>query len=260
MNVGVVGATGLVGGVMRRLLAERSFPVDQLRLFASARSAGQTLRWADRDITVEQADSADYHGLDLVLFSAGATISRSLAPRVVEHGAVVVDNSSAWRSDPDVPLVVSEVNPEALRSIPKGIVANPNCTTMVAMPVLKPLHDESRLRRIVASTYQAVSGAGIKGVTELEKQAADAAGRATELTLAGGSALSLPAPEVFPAPIAFNVVPLAGRLVGPAARSTGRPTRSASCGTRAARSSASPTWSCRARASGSRCTRATPCP
>ena len=215
MNVGVVGATGLVGGVMRRLLAERRFPVDQLRLFASARSAGQTLRWADRDVTIEEADSADYHGLDLVLFSAGATISRSLAPRVVEHGAVVVDNSSAWRSDPDVPLVVSEVNPEALRSIPKGIVANPNCTTMVAMPVLKPLHDEAGLRRIVASTYQAVSGAGIKGVTELEKQAADAAGRATDLTLAGGAAVSLPAPEVFPAPIAFNVVPLAGRLVDP---------------------------------------------
>ncbi|MEA2702916.1 MAG: aspartate-semialdehyde dehydrogenase, partial [Actinomycetota bacterium] len=175
---------------MRRLLAERRFPVDQLRLFASARSAGRTLQWAGTDLTVEEADTADFHGLDLVLFSAGATISRSLAPRVVDHGAVVVDNSSAWRSDPDVPLVVSEVNPEALRSIPKGIVANPNCTTMVAMPVVKPLHDEAGLRRVVASTYQAVSGAGLKGVTELEKQSAEAGGRATDLTLAGGSGVS----------------------------------------------------------------------
>jgi aspartate-semialdehyde dehydrogenase len=198
---------------MRDLLAERQFPIDRLRLFASARSAGRALPWAGGEITVEEAQSADYHGLDLVLFSAGATISRSLAPRVVEHGAVVVDNSSAWRSDPDVPLVVSEVNPEALLSIPKGIVANPNCTTMVAMPVVKPLHDEAGLRRIVASTYQAVSGAGVKGVTELEKQAADGGGRATDLTLAGGSAVALPAPEVFVAPIAFNVLPFAGRLV-----------------------------------------------
>jgi aspartate-semialdehyde dehydrogenase len=213
MNVGVVGATGLVGGVMRTLLAERGFPVDRLRLFASARSAGRSLPWADGEVTVEEAETADYRGLDLVLFSAGATISRALAPRVAAEGAIVVDNSSAWRSDPDVPLVVAEVNPHALADIPKGIVANPNCTTMVAMPVLKPLHLEAGLRRVVASTYQAVSGAGVKGVAELEKQAANVSGRAHELALSGSAGVEYPAPEAFVAPIAFNVIPLAGKLV-----------------------------------------------
>ncbi|HEX7276180.1 MAG TPA: aspartate-semialdehyde dehydrogenase, partial [Acidimicrobiales bacterium] len=195
MNVGVVGATGLVGGVMRALLAERAFPIDRLRLFASARSAGRSLPWAGGELVIEEAETADYHGLDLVLFSAGATVSRSLAPRVAESGAVVVDNSSAWRSDPDVPLVVAEVNPHALAHIPKGIVANPNCTTMVAMPVLKPLHVEAGLRRLVASTYQAVSGAGVKGVAELDKQAANVSGRANELALWGSAGVEFPAPE-----------------------------------------------------------------
>jgi aspartate-semialdehyde dehydrogenase len=214
MNVGVVGATGLVGGVMRTLLAERRFPLDSLRLFASARSAGGTLPWAGGEIVIEEAGTADYRGLDIVLFSAGAGVSRALAPRVAETGAVVIDNSSAWRSDPDVPLVVAEVNPHALADIPKGIVANPNCTTMVAMPVLKPLHVEAGLRRVVASTYQAVSGAGVKGVAELEKQAANVGGRANELTLFGASgAGQFPEPEAFVAPIAFNVIPLAGRIV-----------------------------------------------
>ncbi|MGH9189420.1 MAG: aspartate-semialdehyde dehydrogenase [Acidimicrobiales bacterium] len=212
MNVGIVGATGLVGGIMRSVLSERGFPVTDLRLFASARSAGKRLPWAGCEVGVEEAATADFTGLDLVLFSAGATLSRTLAPRVVESGATVIDNSSAWRSDPEVPLVVSEVNPGALASIPKGIVANPNCTTMVAMPVLKPLHDEAGLRRIVVSTYQAVSGAGLKGISELEKQVADTAGRSGELALSG-SAVPFPAPEVFAAPIAFNVLPLAGRLV-----------------------------------------------
>ena len=213
MRVGVVGATGLVGGVMRTLLAERAFPIDELRLFASARSAGRCLPWAESEVVIEEADTADYRGLDVVLFSAGATLSRTLAPRVADAGAIVVDNSSAWRSDPDVPLVVAEVNPHTLANIPKGIVANPNCTTMVAMPVLKPLHLEAGLRRIVASTYQAVSGAGIKGVTELDKQAADVAGRAQELTTGGSAAVEFPRPEVFVAPIAFNVIPLAGKVV-----------------------------------------------
>ena len=213
MDVGVVGATGLVGGVMRTLLAERAFPIDRLRFFASARSAGRTLPWAGGDIVIEEADTADYRGLDIVLFSAGATISRALAPRVAAEGAIVVDNSSAWRSDPDVPLVVAEVNPHALAHIPKGIVANPNCTTMVAMPVLKPLHVEAGLRRVVASTYQAVSGAGVKGVAELEKQAANVSGRAHELALSGAAGVDFPAPEAFPAPIAFNVIPLAGKIV-----------------------------------------------
>jgi aspartate-semialdehyde dehydrogenase len=213
MNVGLVGATGLVGGVMRTLLAERGFPVDGLRLFASARSAGRPLPWAGGEVVVEEAGTADYRGLDIVLFSAGATVSRSLAPRVAETGAIVVDNSSAWRSDPDVPLVVAEVNPHALANIPKGIVANPNCTTMVAMPVLKPLHVEAGLRRVVASTYQAVSGAGLKGVAELDKQTANVGGRAHELTLSGAAGVEFPQPEAFVAPIAFNVIPLAGRLV-----------------------------------------------
>ncbi len=213
MNVGVVGATGLVGGVMRTLLAERRFPVDQLRLFASARSAGRSLPWGDGEVVVEEAGTADYRGLDIVLFSAGAGVSRALAPRVAETGAIVVDNSSAWRSDPDVPLVVAEVNPHALAHIPKGIVANPNCTTMVAMPVLKPLHLEAGLRRVVASTYQAVSGAGLKGVAELDKQTANVGGRAQELALSGSAGVEFPSPEAFVAPIAFNVIPLAGRVV-----------------------------------------------
>ena len=213
MEIGLVGATGLVGGVMRTLLAERGFPVGRLRLFASARSAGQSLPWAGGEVVVEEAGTADYSGLDIVLFSAGAGVSRALAPRVAETGAIVVDNSSAWRSDPDVPLVVAEVNPHALAHIPKGIVANPNCTTMVAMPVLKPLHLEAGLRRVVASTYQAVSGAGIKGVAELDKQTANVGGRAQELALSGASGVAFPQPEAFVAPIAFNVIPLAGRVV-----------------------------------------------
>ncbi len=197
---------------MRSVLAERRFPVSGLRLFASARSAGRSIAWGGRQITVEDAATADYRGLDLVLFSAGATISRALAPRVAESGATVIDNSSAWRSDPDVPLVVAGVNDADLASIPKGIVANPNCTTMVAMPVLKPLHDEAGLRRIVVSTYQAVSGAGLKGIAELDKQVANLGGRSAELALSG-SAVDFPVPEVFAAPIAFDVVPLAGTLV-----------------------------------------------
>src|SRR4051794_10507335 len=139
MRLGIVGATGQVGGVMRAVLAERQFPVTELRLFASSRSAGRRLPWADGEIEVEDAAAADYSGLDLVLFSAGATTSRALAPRVAETGAIVIDNSSAWRMDPEVPLVVPEVNAHQLDRIHKNIIANPNCTTMVAMPVLKPL-------------------------------------------------------------------------------------------------------------------------
>jgi aspartate-semialdehyde dehydrogenase len=212
MNVGIVGATGLVGGIMRTLLAERNFPVDQLRLFASARSAGKTLPWAGGEITVEDAATADFAGLDLALFAAGATLSKELAPKVAAAGAIVVDNSSGWRHDVDVPLVVAEVNAHALDSIPKGIVANPNCTTMVAMPVLKPLHDEAGLTRIVVSTYQSVSGAGLRGVGELERQANEVAPKSAELAYDGG-AVAYPANEAFAAPIAFNVIPLAGKLV-----------------------------------------------
>lgn len=207
-----MGATGQVGGVMRRILAERRFPVDQLRLFASGRSAGRTLPWADGEVTVEDAAVADYRGLDLVLFSAGKGSSKEYAPRVAEAGAVVVDNSSAWRMDPDVPLVVAEVNPEAAHHRPKGIIANPNCTTMAAMPVLRPLHDEAGLIAMVATTYQAVSGAGLAGVAELDEQVRKVADRATELAH-DGSAVEFPPPRNFARPIAFNVLPLAGSLV-----------------------------------------------
>ena len=197
---------------MRALLDERGFPVDELRLFASARSAGRTLYWRDRAIVVEDASAADYSGLDVCLFSAGATTSRALAERVASQGAVVIDNSSGWRRDPDVPLVVAEVNPHALESIPKGIVANPNCTTMVAMPPLKPLDTEAGLASMVVSTYQAVSGAGLAGVAELHEQVQKAGDEAPSLTYDGG-ALGLQAGDKFPAPIAFNVIPLAGSVV-----------------------------------------------
>src|SRR5581483_10572445 len=163
-RVGIVGATGVVGEAMRTILAERNFPVAALRLFASARSAGRRLPWRGGEIVVEDAETADFSGLDLVLFSAGGATSRALAPRAAAAGAVVIDNSSAWRADPDVPLVVAEVNPHALARLPKGIVANPNCTIMAAMPALKPLHDAAGLKRLVISTYQAVSGAGQAGV------------------------------------------------------------------------------------------------
>ncbi len=211
-RIGVVGATGQVGAVMRRLLLERSFPLEQVRLFASARSAGSTLPFAGRDVVVEDAATADLSGLDIALFSAGATTSRALAPRFAAAGAVVIDNSSAWRMDPDVPLVVSEVNPEAVRDARKGIIANPNCTTMAAMPVLKPLHDEAGLVRLIASTYQAVSGSGLAGVEELHSQVQAVHDMAPELVHAG-SALAFPEPVTYVRPIAFNVLPMAGTVV-----------------------------------------------
>jgi aspartate-semialdehyde dehydrogenase len=214
VNVGVFGATGQVGGVMRRLLAERDLPIDRIRYFASARSAGRTLGWRDGEVEVEDAATADLAGLDIALFSAGGATSRELAPRVAAAGATVIDNSSAWRMDPDVPLVVAEVNPDALDRIPKGIVANPNCTTMVAMPVLKPLDREAGLRRIVVSTYQAVSGAGLAGVDELANQV-EAGGGADKIAALthDGSAISLPSGPKFAETIAFNVIPLAGNEV-----------------------------------------------
>ncbi len=212
MRVGIVGATGQVGGVMRAVLAERGFPVSHLRFFASERSAGQRLAWADTEVVVEEAGSADYRGLDIVLFSAGAATSRELAPVVASAGATVIDNSSAWRLDPDVPLVVPEVNAHALESITKGIVANPNCTTMVAMPVLKPLDGAAGLRSMVVSTYQAVSGAGLAGTSELDEQVRKVGDGATALALSG-SAVDLPEPAVFAEPIAYNVVPLAGSII-----------------------------------------------
>lgn len=206
-NVGVVGATGMVGEMMRKILAERDFPIGDLRLFASARSAGKIIEWKGREITVEDAMTADFSGLDLVFFSAGGATSKALAPKVAEAGAVVIDNSSAYRSDPDVPLVVSEVNPQATQNLKKGIIANPNCTTMAAMPVLKPLHDAAGLKRMVASTYQAVSGGGVAGVDELDEQIRAGAGHG-EVMSVDGEATELPAPKKWAVPIGFNVVPL----------------------------------------------------
>jgi aspartate-semialdehyde dehydrogenase len=212
MRIGIIGATGQVGGVMRAVLAEREFPVDELRYFASARSAGRTLPWDGREITVEDAATADYAGLDIVLMAAGATTSREIAPKVAAAGATVVDNSSGWRRDPDVPLVVAEVNPYDLDRIPKGIVANPNCTTMAAMPVLMPLHRTAGLEAIVVSTYQAVSGSGGKGVAELDEQIRKVADGAAELTFRG-DAVEFPPAQVYDVPIAFNVIPLQFTMV-----------------------------------------------
>jgi aspartate-semialdehyde dehydrogenase len=212
MRIGIVGATGQVGGVMRKVLAERAFPLTELRLLASARSVGRTLPWADGEIAVEDAATADYSGLDIVLFSAGGATSRALAEKVAAQGAVVIDNSSAWRRDPDVPLVVSEVNPHAAAHRPKGIIANPNCTTMGAMPVLRPLHEEAGLVSMVATTYQAVSGSGLSGVAELHGQARAVTEGADQLAFDGG-AVEFPAPGLYARPIAFNVLPLAGKLV-----------------------------------------------
>jgi aspartate-semialdehyde dehydrogenase len=211
-RIGVVGATGQVGVVMRQILLEREFPVEEIRFFASARSAGRTLSWGGREVTVEDAETADPSGLDIALFSAGAGTSRALAPRYAAAGALVVDNSSAWRLDPDVPLVVSEVNPDAVRRARKGIIANPNCTTMAAMPVLKPLHDEAGLVRLVASTYQAVSGSGVAGVEELAGQV-EAVGDQARLLARDGAAVEMPAPAKYVRPIAFNVLPMAGSVV-----------------------------------------------
>jgi aspartate-semialdehyde dehydrogenase len=218
--IGVVGATGQVGQVMRRLLDERDFPArdggGSVRFFASSRSQGRKLAFRGQEIEVEDAETADPSGLDIALFSAGKTMSLVQAPRFAAAGVTVIDNSSAWRKDPDVPLVVSEVNFHRdvgdARALSKGIIANPNCTTMAAMPVLKVLHDAAQLVRLVVSSYQAVSGSGLAGVEELATQARAVVGDAEQLVHDGG-AVEFPAPKTYVAPIAFNVVPLAGSLV-----------------------------------------------
>lgn len=214
LNVAVVGATGQVGRVMRTLLEERDFPVKSIRFFSSARSAGTTLEWKGEEITVEDVATADFSGIDIAVFSAGAGASRDYAPKFAAAGAVVVDNSSAWRKDPEVPLVVSEVNPEDAAERPKGIIANPNCTTMAAMPVLRPLVDEAGgLKRLFVSSYQAVSGSGLKGVQELIRQTKSGVEQDLAALALDGRAVALPDPEVYVAPIAFDVVALAGSIV-----------------------------------------------
>ncbi|WP_430592271.1 aspartate-semialdehyde dehydrogenase [Humidisolicoccus flavus] len=213
VSIGVVGATGQVGAVVRRLLEERDFPATEVRFFASARSAGKSLSFRGQDIVIEDAATADPRGLDIAIFSAGATTSRALAPKFADAGVTVVDNSSAWRMDPDVPLVVSEVNPHAIASAVKGIIANPNCTTMAAMPVLKPLDIDAGLTRLSIATYQAVSGSGVKGVDELGGQVRSALPQDPERLAHDGSAVDFPAPNVYTDTIAFNVLPLAGSIV-----------------------------------------------
>lgn len=209
--VGVVGATGVVGQLMCALLAERDFPLEKLRVFASPRSVGRKIPFRGQEIEIENAETADYAGIDVVFMSAGAGTSRQVAPKVAAAGGIVIDNSSAWRMDPEVPLVVAEVNAGALAKLPKGIIANPNCTTMAAMPVLKPLHDAAGLKRLVVSTYQAVSGAGVVGVTELDGQLDALGGVRGELVKDGAAAKGV-RHEKWEAPIAFNVVPLNYRV------------------------------------------------
>ncbi len=211
-TLAVVGATGQVGVAMRSILAERDFPADRVRFFASPRSAGRTLSFRGEDVVIEDADTADLSGIDIALFSAGATTSRAQVPRFAEAGAMVIDNSSAFRKDPEIPLIVSEVNPEDIELAHRRIIANPNCTTMAAMPVLKPLHDEAGLVRLVVSSYQAVSGSGIAGVRELHGQAQAVVEKADELAY-DGSAVAFPAPQVYVDSIAFNVLPMAGSVV-----------------------------------------------
>ena len=211
--VAVVGATGQVGTVMRRLLDERDFPMQQIRFFASARSAGTTLPWRGAEILVEDAETADLTGIGIALFSAGGASSKALAPKYAAAGAIVIDNSSAWRMDPDVPLVVSDVNPQAIGEARKGIIANPNCTTMAAMPVLQPLHAEAGLRRLIVSSYQAVSGSGLAGVKELDEQVRAAMNQDIAGLTHDGSSVTFPQPQKYVRTIAFNVIPLAGNIV-----------------------------------------------
>ena len=216
-RVAVVGATGLVGREMIRILEERDFPVAELIPLASKRSVGEELPWKGRVLRVQALDDC-IPDVDIALFSAGSGLSRDVAPKFVTKGAVVIDNSSAWRMDEGVPLVVPEVNPEeALRAVAQGgggIIANPNCTTMAAMPVLKVLDAEAGLERLIVSTYQAVSGSGLAGAQELLGQVEGVLAQGDTLRLVhDGSAVDFPQPEKYVAPIAFDVIPFAGNLV-----------------------------------------------
>ena len=197
-RVAVVGATGVVGTTMLELLRERRFPAAEVVPFASERSAGRQL---DGGLVVRALnDDADLGGFDVALFSAGGGTSREWAPRFVDAGAVVVDNSSAWRRDPEIPLVVSEVNPHALERH-RGLIANPNCSTMQMLVALAPIHRRAGIERLIVSTYQSVSGTGKKAIDELDAQA--------RASLGGGE---MPEPEVYPEPIAFNVIGAAGNF------------------------------------------------
>jgi len=219
VNIGIVGATGMVGQKILEILVERKFSVGTLRLFASARSAGKSLTWNGRSYVIEDSSKADFSSLDYVFLSAGGDttktqVSRELCPKVVADGAIAIDNSSAWRSDPDVPLVVSEVNPEALRNIPKGIVANPNCTTMIGMVALKPLHNLATLRSINVASYQSVSGQGQSGIDELVEQTKTMLKDPSSIVDGAIRDTDLPKPKVFPALAGFNAAPHAGSFQG----------------------------------------------
>ena len=213
VNVAVLGATGQVGMVMRRVLDERDFPIKDLRFMASAHSAGTVLQYRGKDVVVEDVEKADLHGIDIAIFSAGGGTSKIWAPKFAEAGAIVVDNSSQWRIHNDVPLVVAEVNPEDLDTIPRGIVANPNCTTMACMPVLKPLADAFGLKRLIVSSYQAVSGAGRAGALQLMNEAQAALNQGADKLVFDGSAIDFPEPTKVACTIAFNVVPFIGSIV-----------------------------------------------
>ncbi len=205
-TVAVVGATGAVGRVLLAMLEQRRFPIGKLRLMASARSAGRVLPTAWGDVTVEELAAADPRGVDVALFSAGGGRSREHAPRFAAAGAVVIDNSSAFREEPDVPLVVAGVNDHALIGH-SGIVANPNCSTMVLMMAVAPLHRAAGLRSMVASTYQSVSGTGERAMDELRHQV-EVLGKDPEALREGG--WSDPGPEAYPRPIGWNVIPFTG--------------------------------------------------
>ncbi len=210
-TVAVVGATGAVGRELRRLLEIRSFPLDEIRLIASERSAGTALAFKGSEITVHALTEPDvFDGVDIALFSAGGTTSKQYAPKAVDAGATVVDNSSAWRMDADVPLIVAEVNPDALAGVRKGIVANPNCTTMVAMLPLKALHDAFGLEQVIATSYQAAGGAGQKGIDELISQARDLIEHSDLLISDGARAMEATSHEVHASVLAFNAVPRIG--------------------------------------------------
>ncbi len=206
-RVAILGATGAVGREMLRTLEQRAFPLDELILYATARSAGTRLAFAGGEVEVRDADTADWRGVDIALFSAGARVSREVAPRAAEAGCVVVDNSSAWRMDPNVPLVIPEINAHALAGH-RGIVANPNCTAIVALMAVAPLHRAAGLTSLVLSSYQSVSGAGHKGVSELLEQIEKLRGSEEDLTHPDPDAL--PRGEIFGRTIAYNVVPRAG--------------------------------------------------
>jgi aspartate-semialdehyde dehydrogenase len=212
VNVAVLGATGQVGMVMRRVLDERDFPVRDLRFMASAHSAGTTLNWRGHGIEVEDVAKADLSGVDIAIFSAGGGTSKVWAPRFAEAGAYVVDNSSQWRMDDDVPLVVAEANPDDLDSIPRRIVANPNCTTMACIPVLKVLDTHFGLRRLIVSSYQAVSGAGRGGVEQLMDEAKAAVDQGADKLVFSGEAIDFPEPTKIVRTIAFNAVPFIGAV------------------------------------------------